>query len=156
MQAYDLYEANYSNEIIFTENYIPGEEYLDDNLNYITGAQAAKLLLLDLGVKEEDITFLKDKSANTFDEVVNITKYIKNKDYKKVILVTSPYHSRRTNLMFNKSIKKNNLKIETISFPTKYEEFDKTKWYKNRENFNNVILETLKLINFFINEQFKL
>ena len=84
MQAYDLYQANYSNEIIFTENYIPGEEYLDDNLNYITGAQATKLLLLDLGVKEEDITFLKDKSENTFDEVVNITKYIKNKDYKKL------------------------------------------------------------------------
>ena len=53
-------------------------------------------------------------------------------------------------------MKKNNLKIETISFPTKYEEFDKTKWYKNRENFNDVISETLKLINFFINEQFKL
>lgn len=81
MQAYDLYQANYSNEIIFTENYIPGEEYLDDNLNYITGAQATKLLL-DLGVKEEDITFLKDKSENTFDEVVNITKYIKIKIIK--------------------------------------------------------------------------
>lgn len=150
----DLYQEKYAEEIIFTENYIPGEEYLPENINYITGAQASKKLLIDLGITEDNITFLQDKSYNTFDEVVNITKYLKGKSYERVILVTSPYHSRRTNLLFKKSIKKNNIELEIINSPTKYENFEESTWFTNRENFTNVILETLKLINYFLIEQF--
>ncbi len=70
-------------------------------------------LLLELGVSKNMI-IIEDKSRNTIENALNINDIIKNKNFKKIALITSAYHMKRSVYIFKK------ININVIPFPTDY------------------------------------
>lgn len=46
--------------------------------------------------------------------------------------------------------------INVLSCPTKYDDFNVDRWWKDREDLKRGALEYLKLMHFYVKEQFEL
>lgn len=99
---------------------------------------------IDLGIPEEDVLILEGNSRSTQDEALTIREYIRNnREIESIILVTSKYHSGRAKKIFKKAL--------NVFDPSNVKQ-----WWKDREDIKWVVLEYLKLANFYFWEQFLL
>jgi uncharacterized SAM-binding protein YcdF (DUF218 family) len=112
---------------------------------------------IDLGVPEENILILEGDAKSTQDEALIIREYIRNnRAIESIILVTSKYHSGRSKKIFRKALSGLDREISIYSSPSKYDTFNASQWWKDKEDIKWVVLEYLKLANFYFREQFLL
>lgn len=71
----------------------------DQDKSGVSNAKAMAQFVKEQGVPDEAI-ILEEHSKTTFENAVEVAKIIKNHNWKKIILVTSPYHQRRTKMTF--------------------------------------------------------
>lgn len=62
------------------------------------------------GVNEQDI-ILDENSESTYENAVNSKNIVLARKYKSAILVTSPYHMRRTRLVFERVFRNTGVKL---------------------------------------------
>ncbi|MBE3138297.1 MAG: YdcF family protein [Actinobacteria bacterium] len=148
MQAVDIYNERYSDKIVLVNSYrkmLPGS------------AQLNKMAAIDLGVPEENILILEGSAKSTQDEALIIREYIRNnRVIESIILVTSKYHSGRSKKIFRKVLSGLDREISIYSSPSKYDTFNASQWWRDREDIKWVVLEYLKLANFYFRDQFLL
>ena len=89
-----LYRAFWAPKIIFSGAARDQEE------SGISNAQSMAIIAYKDKVLEEDI-ILEQKSKTTFENAVGVAKILKNHHWKKIILVTSPYHQKRAEMTFH-------------------------------------------------------
>jgi uncharacterized SAM-binding protein YcdF (DUF218 family) len=87
-------------------------------------------------------------SDRTVDSTIDETEYIRDlvieKGYKSLILITSPTHSRRAWLTFEKVFEEKDVKIHSL--PSIYSKFNPEDWWTQRKYLREVIIEYQKLI----------
>ncbi len=152
--AVDVYEQG--DTILMVRSMLTGYEELEARGLTVPGwVDINEIILLESGVLEEDILILPGNAQSTKDEALIITRFLEEiTGVDELILVTSKFHSQRSKLIFKKAL--NHLGIQILSQPTPYDSFQPTGWYRNREDFKRVVTEYLKLIHFFILEQFQI
>ena len=158
LEAVDIYSQGYSDKIIMVNSHMVGYDTLLSRGVEVPGdAQRAMMAATELGVKEDDIKILPGETRSTQDEALIIREYLdENKDIDSIILVTSKYHSARTERIFTKALKNLDKDILITSRPSKYDEFNSQDWWRNREDIQRVITEYIKFANFYLREQFQL
>ncbi|MBA7541259.1 hypothetical protein ES705_33566 [subsurface metagenome] len=159
MQAVDIYNEKYSDKIVLVNCHRVGHAiFVERGLEIPPGdAQLSKMIAIDLGVPEENILILEGNAQSTQDEALIIREYIRNnRAIKSIILVTSKYHSGRSKKIFRKAFSGLDREINIYSSPSKYDPFNVNQWWKDREDIKRVVLEYLKLANFYFREQFLL
>jgi uncharacterized SAM-binding protein YcdF (DUF218 family) len=65
---------------------------------------------------------------NTHDEAVAVATLVRRQRWKKIVLVTSPIHSRRTELVFRKAVE--DIGVEVLSRPCRETTYD----FENLQN----------------------
>jgi len=100
---------------------------------------------LSLGVPRNAIV-LEDKSDSTKENALFTKEILKKHGYTSLILVSSPYHSRRSNEVFKKIMGN---EIRVISAPSG-EGIRFVNWWKKEGDRETVLLEYLKLFWFWI------
>lgn len=88
--AVTLYEEGYSDVILLTGGYSPGNEHSD--------AWIAGQYLLELGIPEDAI-LLEEKSTITQENLQFAKEIMESKDLSTAILVSDPLHMKRSMLM---------------------------------------------------------
>ena len=159
LQAVDIYNERYSDKLVFANSYrVDNDIFGERGVEIPPGnAQLSKMAAIDLGVPEENIIILEGSAKSTQDEALIIREYIRNnRAIESIILVTSKYHSGRAKKIFRKALSSLDRKINIYSSPSKYDPFNASQWWKDRENIELVVLEYLKLANFYFREQFLL
>jgi len=91
-RAVDLYQAGYAEKVIFSSGY--AWKYREPQL--------MKLLAVSMGIKGNDI-LLEQKSKNTYENVLNVSKLMRKNNLNSALLVSSPYHMRRAVMVFKKT-----------------------------------------------------
>lgn len=96
-------------------------------------------------MRPSDVT-LETESLNTEENAIWVAKNAQLRGWKKIVLMTSPYHMKRATHIFQKVLKKYNLPlpIETLSVYT--EPFDPEDWYESFLGIRVTLWEYLKLI----------
>lgn len=157
LQGIDMYKEGYVDEIIMSDLYVSKdiEKLLDSRgLDLSDGAENNKNLAIQAGVPSEDIVVLDGDARSTKDEAEVVGEYfIKNSEYKSLMIITSPYHTFRASKIFENEFEKLELDIEIVSVPTEYENFNSTFWFTSRESIERVVFETIKLVAFYLIEQ---
>lgn len=97
---------NFDAILIVSGGTLPG---LSQESEAIVMAKLAK----EFGVPEEKV-LIDDKSKNTYENAKNIANLIKNRDLKRIILVTSAVHMKRAMMSFEK------FKITAQPYPVDY------------------------------------
>ena len=158
LEAADLYNEGYSDRIVLINSYIVAKDIIISRGIKVYGdTLISKMAAIDLGIPEEDIIVLDGNSRSTQDEALTIREYIRNnKEIESIILVTSKYHSGRAKKIFKKALSVLDREIDIYSSPSKYDPFNVNQWWKDREDIKWVVLEYLKLVNFYFREQFLL
>ena len=159
MQAVDIYNKRYSDKIVLVNSYRADYDiFVERGLEIPQGkAQLYKMAAVDLGVPEENILILEDNAKSTQDEALIIREYIRNnRTIESIILVTSKYHSGRSKKIFRKALRGLDREINIYSSPSKYDPFNASQWWRDREDIKWVVLEYLKLVHFYFWDQFSL
>lgn len=158
LEAADLYDEGYSDRIVLINSYITAKDIIiNRGIKVYGNTLLSKMAAIDLGIPEEDVLILEGNSRSTQDEALTIREYIRNnREIESIILVTSKYHSGRAKQIFKKALSVLGREIDIYSSPSKYDPSNVNQWWRNREDFQWVVLEYLKLVNFYFWEQFLL
>ncbi len=116
-KAVDLYKQGIADKIIFTGGFKTRKE--------LSEAQHMSSIAIKLDISKKDI-ILEEKSYTTIGNAYYSQAIMDNNGFNSAIIVTSPYHIRRTKYVFEKIMKdkrlhfrkcKNNLNIfERVSY----------------------------------------
>ena len=142
LYAADLFKHGFAEELYITQ---PVRELplkmLDDLGVYIPRSEQIHMeVLLKRGVPKERIHLLPDICKSTVDEAEAASREFKNKTCN-IIVVTSPYHVKRTKMIFKDKVKE----CKFIVLPTPYEPYPE-KWWTDQDSARNVVLELMKIV----------
>ncbi len=158
LQAYDIYEAGYSNRIVMTDTYSPGSDALAERGIFLKNTTDLAIEIgIELGISPEDISVIPEIARSTGDEAVAVRRYIESEgNIDTIILVTSDYHSRRSRAIFRRSFSKLENPVELIVLPGKYSGFNAGRWYTDRESAKRVVMEFTRILHFLLWERWKM
>lgn len=95
------------------------------------------------GVHSNDI-LSEQKAAHTYEHPLFVKPILEQHNYKSAIIVSSPYHMRRSKILFNSVFKKSG--IHLVYRPVRDHWFDPNNWWKNKSGRSVVISEYKKLL----------
>ncbi len=90
--AVELYKSGFAKNIIFLSGY----------MYVFKEPLVMKAVAVSLGVPTDAI-ILEDRASNTYENVEFSEKILKDKGWKEILVVSSPYHMRRVSLVFKKT-----------------------------------------------------
>jgi uncharacterized SAM-binding protein YcdF (DUF218 family) len=142
----DLFSRGMAPRVLIARERAPdGLEMLrQKGIAYPESIDRVAMILRGLGVPDPAVIRSDQPMDSTFEEAEKVAVLIKEKDYRSLILVTSPTHSRRAWLTFRKAIPDQDVRIAVV--PTPYSKFRAEEWWKARRYVREVILEYQKLI----------
>jgi uncharacterized SAM-binding protein YcdF (DUF218 family) len=152
----DLYRLGQVDSIVFAKTKDTDFEYLDslkvfacrdsDNINDV---------LIKLGIPSNKIVQLESQTYSTIDEANILRDFLViHPEIKKVTIVTSSYHSRRSFLIIKDRLNSIKHPIIIDVYQNHYSTISLKKWWKKKEDAVHVISEYMKIISFLFREQF--
>jgi uncharacterized SAM-binding protein YcdF (DUF218 family) len=101
---------------------------------------------LSLGLSRNAV-FLEEKSSSTKENAIFTKEIMKRHRYASLILVTSPYHSKRANKIFRKIMGD---EIKVLSAPYEESRFQFKDWWKRERDRKAVLIEFFKFFWFYV------
>jgi uncharacterized SAM-binding protein YcdF (DUF218 family) len=105
-------------------------------------AEIVKSLLIYDGISKEDIIIMSNDPYNTYENISMVNEFLKKKDIKKIIFLTSPYHTFRSKLIWKKNFSKVKIIIPKMVDTPEH----KLKWGVNYDNMSIILYEYLAII----------
>lgn len=152
LQAADLYKQGSSGRLIIVEENMGAFRRLEERgIHILSNTTQCKNAAISLGVPADSITILPGFAASTQTEAVIIRKYASlHPTLDTITLVTSPDHTRRASMIFEKAFQKRDMHIVVYSSPSKYSSYTGKGWWKEKEGIQTVMFEYIKMINFWL------
>lgn len=113
----------------------------------LTAAEWMKKQAVYEGVPASAI-LLQDRSRSTIDDAQFTKGLLKGLGAKSVILVTSPTHTRRAKMVFQKNLAGSGIKVAVR--PVRQSEFDRQGWWRRHQDTQWVIWEYVSLAYYFM------
>jgi len=108
----------------------------------VSNAKSMKRYALKQGVLEDKI-LIEEKATSTYENALFTKEILDKLDFKKIILVTSPYHQRRAYMNFSYVLGKDYKIINHSSNDSSWQEQN---WWKSKKNTNTTITEFFRII----------
>ena len=140
VEAKKAFDKGFSKNIIL----ISGKE------QKIKEVEIMRSYLLDNGLSNDNIFIFENYPNNTFNGLNMIGKYIIEKNYSKIIYLTSDYHNKRSKLILDKNFPE--IKIITPNLKKKNKKI--LYWTLDLKNIKIILYEILALIHNKINKRF--
>jgi hypothetical protein len=74
-------------------------------------------------------------------------------DTDTLLVVSSSHHTRRAYQIFRAAFHGAGLQVAVRCCPSSYTNFNAQKWWKSRDDIQDVVLEYMKLVNFMLFEK---
>ncbi|MCP4681044.1 MAG: YdcF family protein [Desulfobacterales bacterium] len=146
LEAAELFKKGLAPHIFFAREKLPdGQDVLHERgIRYPETRDMLKKLFQDLGVPEAALITSDGFVRNTFEEAGEIRELARRKGYHSLIVVTSPFHTRRVWLVLKKVLEEDG--VEIIMAPSHYSNFSPDGWWKNEKYIKSVVYEYQKLL----------
>jgi uncharacterized SAM-binding protein YcdF (DUF218 family) len=155
LQVTDLYNKKLADILLVVETSREAYKQLEERGIQIKNStdEIVEALLL-LGIPGKDIVIIAGDADSTQDEARIIRDFVTDRpNIDTLLLVTSPYHTRRASIIFKTVFRKAGVKTHIACSPNNYSDFDGDKWWRNKQEIQLVIFEYIKLANFILFEQ---
>ena len=137
-EALRLYKEDYAKIIVLTET---GEQ--TEGYEYLNSFDM-RIQLINNGVPSGNI-MITDLTVNTtVDEAVAIRDLMQNRQFRSAIVVTDPYHTRRSKLIFNQVFDETGINV--IMHPVRSSWYNSRTWFTSVKGWQFTLLEYAKLI----------
>ncbi|MCU0641634.1 MAG: YdcF family protein [Candidatus Margulisbacteria bacterium] len=136
-EAVGLYKAGYAPRLLMSGGPLAW---------HLTAAQWMKKQAVESGVPAAAIS-LQAESRSTLEDAIFSLPQVKESGARSVILVTSPYHSRRAAVVFRKVFAPAGIRV--ISYPCRRSEFNPDRWWTRHEDTGFVVWEYVANVLYF-------
>lgn len=144
LEAARIYQRGYAPQVWLTHSTEPGATLAALSVPYSDEDTYDKLVLLHEGVPENAIRVLGPPILNTEDEINTIGQALQGQSDRKVIIVTSKVHTRRTKSLWNRlSGRRGQAIVRGVSDDS----FDAARWWRSTSDVFDVVREILGLMN---------
>ena len=138
-----LYREGFGEKLLFSGFRVYPETY---------SSSLMKKYALKLGVPEVNIiTYNPDVEVSTRGESLANLELLKMNRMKKFIIVTSTYHTRRTNLIYKRAVSLLEYDVEFLVYPAPDPYVPINSWWKIRSGQKGIFLEYTKSIAYYFN-----
>jgi uncharacterized SAM-binding protein YcdF (DUF218 family) len=144
VEAAQLYKAGYADQVWVSPPISPEQELKAMNIAYLGEDFYNEKVLLAEGVRADAIRVMDRPSANTEEEVREISEWLRNNNFHEAIVVTSKPHTRRVRTIWRKLIGSEPRLI--VRFATD-DPYDGAHWWRHTHDALDVVRETLGLLN---------
>ena len=143
-QAAKIYEQGLAPEVWLTTPLGPGEELRELGVEY-RGEEAYNAEILQkLGVPPRSIRVLGEPIVDTEDEIRVISAELRRTGKRRVILITSPPHTRRVRTLWKELV---GTRPQMVVRAAPEDPYDADHWWRNTRDALSVVRETLGLLN---------
>jgi len=155
IEAADIYNQGFAPLIIISKYPKPeGYKYLEEKgITYPEGHDINKSIALSLGIPENSIMITNYRTASTFEELILLKNFCLEKNYKKIILVSTKSHTKRISKIF---LDIAGDKIKGIVRYTGYDSYNPDKWWNDRHSLRQTMFEYQKLLHHLIVDKKKI
>ena len=144
MEAAKLYKQGYAPQVWLAHSTEPGATLAKLSVPYQGEDAYDKLILIHEGVPDSAIRVLEPPILNTADEMATIGQALSNATPRRIILVTSKVHTRRTRTLWKQLSGDNG---EAIVHGVSDDPFDADHWWRSTSDALDVVREVLGLFN---------
>lgn len=144
LEAAKVYKQGYAPQVWLTHSTEPGATLAKLSVPYQGEDTYDKLILIHEGVPESAIRVLEPPIVNTADEIASIGQALSSASPRRVILVTSKVHTRRTRTLWKRLSAANG---DAIFHGVSDDPFDADHWWRNTSDALDVVREVLGLCN---------
>lgn len=144
-EAVKLYKSGIGRYLIMSGNNIAWNTNL---------AEIMKREAIDMGIEPSSIIELRHNGYSTIEEIKIIKDFLKDKPYRKILFITSNFHTRRSKWVINKVFKDS--AIKSLIHPSIDINFDPASWWKNRQSAKTIFFEYTKFFWYIFIERFRL
>ena len=144
LEAARLYQAGYAEQVWVSPPISPAEELKTMNIFYLGEDFYNEKVLLAQGVPADAIRILEHPSANTEEEVREISETLRQNNFHQAIVVTSKAHTRRVRTIWRKLVGSDPRVIVRFANDDPY---DGAHWWRHTHDALDIVRETLGLLN---------
>lgn len=112
--------------------------------HYIGEEEYSREVLIHEGVPDAAVRILPDPIVDTEQEVEEVAREMRRAGKAKIIIVTSPQHTRRVRALWKKLAGGN---LTVLVHAAHEDPFDADHWWRNTRDVLSVVHETLGLVN---------
>lgn len=146
LEAYELFKAGYAPVIVLSPGRFEHAEQLlrDRGLRLPREVDLQRDVLLQLGVPADRTFMLSVAVDNTAQEAEALHDLVRARGWRRVIVVTSKYHTRRSRFGFRREFAGSG--VEIIVRSSRFDPSDPAHWWRTRPDVRFVLEEWAKLI----------
>ena len=145
------YQLRYKDLINIYEENQNANFYILGRIHVIPEQKILENLLLSKGVKQEDIQIIYDALGSSASNLENLFKILSRKNIDNILIVTAPYFTKRTSLLWSKYSDK----IEANYYKTVDWPDNKLSLFKNSNNKKTILYEHFAIIYNYLNGTIK-
>ena len=108
--------------------------------------ESSAIALRNLGVPDRAVLRLDREVQNTAEELALIAAVSRARSFRRVILVTSPSHTRRVRIIWDAQ----RAGVDALVHPTSFQRFDARRWWRSRHGIEEMIHELGGMLNFVL------
>jgi len=143
-EAGRIFKMGAAPEVWVTRPESPAEELQRFGIRYVGEEEYSREILISDGVPASSVHILPDTVVNTEQEVEEIATQMHTTGKTRVIIVTSPQHTRRVRALWDR-LAGNEYRATIRAAST--EQFDQDHWWRNTRDALAVVREILGLAN---------
>jgi uncharacterized SAM-binding protein YcdF (DUF218 family) len=146
LEAAELYKEGWAPKLVMSPGLMdPIETQLRERgVTYPRDGDLARDAVVALGVPAGAITVLPGSVDNTAHEAAALQRMFPPDQLRRLIVVTSRYHTRRTGFAFRRQFR--NTPVEIIVRGSRYSEVDPPRWWQRRKEVRFIMAELPKLV----------
>ena len=150
LEALDLYYDGWAPEILLSSQEADGGEMAlrSRGITVMSEPEFQKATLISLGVPEDAVSILTDDQPSTADEAVALASAARARHWSRVIVVTSKMHTRRATLAMGRRTAA--MGVTILVHGSRYDQMDVDHWWRRRSDLRFVLLESQKLLLYWI------
>jgi uncharacterized SAM-binding protein YcdF (DUF218 family) len=152
LEAADLYRSGVAPVVVVTRERLPRGEasLLARGVRLPEGDTLTLAALQGLGVPREAIHVLRRRTRSTESEAATIARWACGRHLRRVVVVTSRYHTRRARLILRRSLGPG---VALAIRPSRYDGFAAAAWWHDRRDAKSVLSEYQKLTHYWLRER---
>ena len=146
MEGADIFHKGLATEVWLTQSALHAEdnEMIKLGIPIIREHEYRRQVLERMGVPSSSIRVIDGRVDNTAQEVTVVAQEMRRVSGKRVILITSKYHTRRVRVIWMKLVGD---APEAIVRYTPYDPYDPDRWWRNSSDGLTVTREVFGLLN---------
>lgn len=144
LEAVDLYKEGWAPRIVLSPGPMDAVEgtLRARGVHYPREGELARQAVIASGVPSDAVSVLAPAVDNTAHEAAVLREALSGSGVTRIIVVTSPYHTRRTRLAFRRAFRGTGVTVSVRS--TRYSESVPARWWARRADIRYVTSELQK------------